>query len=545
MKRFFSLFLAVMMIASIVAMLPVFTVSAEDAEPQTVTPIATADEFVNIFSDKTVEGGYYKLTANIDLTASDYTSGTFSGGTLDGGDKTLTIDTTLFTSLSSAVKNLTLEGSITLCANSQGALAYYAYSGASFDKVTSNVAITYDGAVALAQVGSDANIAVGGFVGTIDAENDRFDITNCKVNGDVTIASPETETYIGGIFGCCINTNGLTVDSCAVTEDCVITVTSSKAVNLGGIAGKIGASTTENTLIQNCFVAAEINHNNQTRSAKRNGGIVGYYAVNTASTSLIDRCVFTGQISLPGWLTGTNLGGFVGNMTGKGTVLISDSVMAGTLSGSANNQGVCVGYADTNYPFTNCISLTNDTFKFNGGNQTGILTNCYGGTAGVAIETIGEAFILGSATYQKYNFGYLDDTTKALVSTNDALKPTDGETFGGYLSLRDRGENHDMRILLATDVEAFTFKSATVSLTFKLGETVVKTLTLTLGGTDNEFVAYKTAVAAGERYFAEEGYELLGVVITDIPDGAWDTLLVTVIDDASNELYSGGVSYTG
>ena len=80
MKRFLSLFLAVMMIASIVTMIPVFTVMVEEAEPETVTSIATADEFIEAFSGKTVDGGYYKLTADIDLTEGEYVSGVFAGG---------------------------------------------------------------------------------------------------------------------------------------------------------------------------------------------------------------------------------------------------------------------------------------------------------------------------------------------------------------------------------------------------------------------------------------------------------------------------------
>jgi len=155
-----------------------------------------------------------------------------------------------------------------------------------------------------------------------------------------------------------------------------------------------------------------------------------------------------------------------------------------------------------------------------------------------------EAFTLGGVTYQRYNFGYLNNTTKMLVSTTEALKPADGELFGGYLSLKDRDEEHDMRVIFVTDVEAFEFESATVSIVFKLGDTVAKTLQFTLGGAENDFVAYKTAVAAGERYFAEEGYELLGVVITDIPDGAWDTLSVEITENATADpLFTGSAAY--
>lgn len=546
MKRLLSLVLAIMMIASIAAMIPVFTLFAEEAEPETVTEIDTAEEFIATFSGKTVDGGYYKLTESIDLTESEYVSGVFTGATLDGNGETLTIDTTLFTELSGTVKNLTLEGSIVIDANIQGAIANLAYNGTSLDNVTSNADLVYNANVELKQLDdSNANLSIGGLVGTIDAGNQKFNITNCTINGEITITSPTTETNIGGIFGHCRNTNGLTVENCTVTRSSNITVTSSLVVNLGGIAGKIGTSAAdENTLISNCSVSATIKHiKNQTRNAKRNGGLVGLYAVTQASTSLIDRCVFDGEIILDTcWSTGTNLGGIVSNMTGKGTVLISNTVMAGTLTGSATNTGVCIAYADTKYPFTNCISLTDDTHKFNGGSQTGTLTNCYGGANGEAIEAIGEAFTLGGETYQKYNFGYLNDTTKMLVSTSEALKPADNEAFGGYLSLRDKGASHDMRILFVTDVEALDIETATVTITFTLGGEIAKTLTLNLGGEDNDFTAYKTAVAAGERYFAEADYEILGVVITDIPDGEWDTLSVNVVSNESS-LYSGATTY--
>ena len=127
----------------------------------------------------------------------------------------------------------------------------------------------------------------------------------------------------------------------------------------------------------------------------------------------------------------------------------------------------------------------------------------------------------------------------------EPLAPTGDDLFTGYLSMRDQGSAHDMRILFATYLEKLDFSSASVTIEFEKSGATVNTFALQLGGKENDFTAYQTVVAAGERFFADDGCVLFGVIITDIPDGAWDSLTVTITDNASPEapLYQGTVNH--
>lgn len=117
-----------------------------------------------------------------------------------------------------------------------------------------------------------------------------------------------------------------------------------------------------------------------------------------------------------------------------------------------------------------------------------------------------------------------------------ASKDGEGNVVAGY---------SDLRVVLVGNLEALaTVGSATVTLTFELDGVVVKTLTKQLGGADNDYIFYKSITADGEVYTAADGSAIFGNIITDIPDGAYDALSLTVVDNAdpSNILYSGSTN---
>ena len=141
--------------------------------------------------------------------------------------------------------------------------------------------------------------------------------------------------------------------------------------------------------------------------------------------------------------------------------------------------------------------------------------------------------MLGEVSYQRYDFGYLNADDNTFVSTG----LTTEEVFAGYLSLRDNGEYHDAKIVLLANETLMDFASATVTIAFD-----EKVFTFTLGGANNEFEMFRAGIAGGEPYFAGEGCALFGAVVTDIPDGAWETLTVT-ITVGEEALFTGSTTY--
>ena len=66
------------------------------------------------------------------------------------------------------------------------------------------------------------------------------------------------------------------------------------------------------------------------------------------------------------------------------------------------------------------------------------------------------------------------------------------------------------------------------------------------GGNEGTFILYQAVLAAGESFFAAEGYAYFGLVMVDIPDGAWDSVTVTVTNAANDEVICTGTqTYAG
>ena len=127
------------------------------------------------------------------------------------------------------------------------------------------------------------------------------------------------------------------------------------------------------------------------------------------------------------------------------------------------------------------------------------------------------------------------DSISAYLQTR-AAKDGEGNVVAGY---------SDLRVILVGNLETLaTVSSATVTLTFELDGEVVKTLTRQLGGAENDYTFYKSITADGEVYDAADGAAIFGNIITDIPDGAYHDVTLTVVDNAdpSNILYSGSTN---
>ena len=196
---------------------------------------------------------YFKLTADIDLSAENWTPICSSAPTgwvtptnansfnanFDGNGKTITFsgdytgDTWakgLFSAIGGYVHDLTLRGTLNTEMGVIGSLAAYANAGAKIENITSYVNITA------------GNNQVGGIIGYIATNN--VTITNCKNYGTVT-----ARELVGGIVGG--SWTNVTYNNCE--NHGAITATT---INVGGIVGEKYASATLNNCINTGVVKA-------------------------------------------------------------------------------------------------------------------------------------------------------------------------------------------------------------------------------------------------------------------------------------------------
>ena len=157
------------------------------------------------------------------------------------------------------------------------------------------------------------------------------------------------------------------------------------------------------------------------------------------------------------------------------------------------------------------------------------------------------------AKVSDYNHKYLQLAEMEAWYTDASTELTAGDPITAYLQTRAAKDGEgivvagysDLRVVLVGDLAALDLVgSATVTLTFSLGGDVVKTLTRQLGGADNDYTFYKSITAGSDVYTAAEGAAIFGNIITDIPDGAYDALSLTVVDNAdpANILYTGSTN---
>lgn len=186
-------------------------------------------------------GEYFLMTEDIMLPSDFIPIGSSSSGTggynygfkgiFDGGGHTLTLDgwTQSYTYVapfsyiqsSAAIRNLTVEGSITTSggANGTGGIVGYSYgTGTRIENCVSNVTITSTKAA------STSNY-IGGIVGQTSGV-----VTNCVNNGNVTAVGG----YVAGIAGKATKA----VTYCLNTGNITVTGSGSTAVRVAGIAGQ-------------------------------------------------------------------------------------------------------------------------------------------------------------------------------------------------------------------------------------------------------------------------------------------------------------------
>ena len=426
------------------------------------------------------------LKADITLTHDmTYINKTYSG-TFDGENHTLSgINKAIFNTLSGEFKNVTLEGTIEAGRASQSPIALSG-AGAVVTNVHSKVNLVVE---------STAGDNYSGFIAYTSSHN-KFE--NCTYSG--TIIGKSTKGHFGGFTGY-TNTGsadpGFEAINCVFDGTIVLEGSSANDVMVGGILA-YNRDNNGHEVFTNCYSSGTITVPSEYTSAYV-GGIVGYLRTTSGGYARITGCIFDGEINAA-----------------------TAGVIAGTLT------SVCT--------INDCVGFTTDfPVSANGGT----ITNSY---AGEDAKPVGNAIKIGEVTYQKYGFGYFNETTKQIVSDAQELSATVDDSIKGYIQIRDNGDMHDVRVIFVINAETVVAKGTVVTITFtKDGETV-KTFTATLGGEDGDFEVFRAGIAAGTPFFAAENCEMFGAVVTGIPDGEWDTVTATIVSEET-ELFNKGTNY--
>ncbi|MBU5451005.1 hypothetical protein [Acetivibrio sp. MSJd-27] len=268
MKRFFSLFIAMLLLLS-GALIPA---SAEDT-----TSIFTGDEFVSLI--KANPNGSFVLENNITLPT-NYAQIESFGGTLDGNNKTITVTMNgsgIFGKLSGSadVHDLTIAGTI----NGGSAQNVGALAGTTVDCTDGKVTNVTNTATVK---GSGSNF--GGIFGTLAGSITATYLIN---TGDVTT----TSYYVGGIAGYQSGQNTVILQYAANMGN--ITAGNSTAGGIVGwsygniylcyntgkvqatndfVGGILGIGLTDGAIISKCYNAGEII---SSKGAANAGGILG------------------------------------------------------------------------------------------------------------------------------------------------------------------------------------------------------------------------------------------------------------------------------
>ena len=428
-------------------------------------------------------------------------------GTFDGKGHTLSgLNYTIFNALDGTVKNIVLKGDIDYTGISDNNRARKA-STIAFE----GTAMTVENVVSYVNITSKAkDLNAGGIIGYASG--------SCTFNR-VTYAGNYTMEWTGSGGG------------------------------LGAIFGWGNAGGSGTTTLTDCSFTGTITVTGDAPDGTLRVGAVAGFGGN--GTYNLTRCTNTGtvnyEITDETTLNDIYAGGIIGRLENGFTM--TDCVVVGTSTkDNKENYGAFIGYCDTKgNTVKHCVTFITETATFDNGVISNYVGNgekahsyvdCYDK---LMAEAIGEPITIGGVAYQEYNFGYLNAETKAMkvfkYSQGTITKVDDTNyTIGSYdlsafvsARLTDVAGYNDLRFIIAADLKGLDgYQSLELSIVFKKGDSEVFTVTRDLA---TELYAYESAIAAGNTYTAAEGSVLFGMVITDVPTGAWDTVTVSLYDE--------------
>ncbi|MBQ4150528.1 MAG: hypothetical protein IJC81_01830, partial [Clostridia bacterium] len=335
--------------------LPAVSLAAEASEE--VIEIGTAADLAALMGkEETIEGNY-KLTADIYLTediaqapigisAASHFTGTFDGDnhTIYGINLSGTNYVGLFGYIRDAeIKNLTIEGNVTVSGKESGCLVGYAHQNITISNCVNNCDFTSTG----------TGDSFGGIIGLLrNTYTNNALIENCVNNGDIN-----GYRNVGGIIGYnnAHGTGNVTIKGCKNTG--VITATCTNASsNIGGILGVSNSAV-------GTFNMTECLNEGAVSGYFHIGGMIGLLTgsdVNAATKNFnVTLCKNTGAITATR-NSYSHVGGIIGQVNNVGNV--SDCLNTGAVSAKNVYVGGIFGGSDSSVAkylgAANCLNKT-------------------------------------------------------------------------------------------------------------------------------------------------------------------------------------------
>ena len=404
----------------------------------------------------------------------------------------------------------------------------------------------------------NVSASAGGVAGLVALRQDgsastasSFTIKNCANYGTISNMGNDNQAVTAaGII--------------AVSKDMPCSIRVENSANFGDVTGSKGGAggimtsrMNGNTKQCNVTIIGCVNTGNVTAFDWRTGGIVGVPSEHAASTLEVRYCYNTGTITNKG--SGGKAAGIVGEMNQSGsrendaTRIVTNCYNVGTIVHTAGSKTFSIAHAENSGNNSYFVSYNNFYTSEADAANGNMLTEVEGKTntkvetsellaklTEVAIEESAVQFV--ADTYGIYgNTPVLSwqivDSTKGDAFSEGSLEGNTVSTTGitGYVSSRQgmAEGTSDLRFILAVDLEAakgYEYIDVTVEFCDAFG--IVKSFTLTF----EELSFYLTANAAGETYTAADGDALFGVVITDVPNGAWSYAVLSVAVSAESTM---------
>ncbi len=210
------------------------------------------------------------------------------------------------------------------------------------------------------------------------------------------------------------------------------------------------------------------------------------------------------------------------------------SWMARGHNGSYGTFGIYVNGLEE----TNCVKHGVSTYNASG---TEMLTLDIGSVELNAGDN--EVYFVSEKTSEGYNNVFVSYALTA--SKGEIIEPV--YNTAGYISKRTNETDstaHDLRVVLVSNLEALaSYDEVTVKVTFnKEGAQVASTEGVIGGSSERDYSLYSSVTAAGKAYKTSDGNAIYGVIITAIPEGAWDEIVVEVIGDGTTVISKGGLT---
>lgn len=269
---------------------------------KTISSVAELKAFA-VSAASATAGDVYTLESDLTITSADFVCIESFAGEFDGKNHVITYDVTadarfvsLFQTVTGTVRNLKTAGSLKTIYS--GAEEYFVAAVASYvdggtvENCTNNATITSASTIGTANKYGYAGGVVGQF------KSDGATVRNCVNNGKVVFNSPSC-AIVGGVAAYGVTSAAapsLTLDNCVNAGDIVMDHSGGNWDYIGGIVGKMGASSNPFTMyyIRNCKSSGNISIEKAPKT--RGGGVLG--SGGFANDYEISGCEFSGKIEI-------------------------------------------------------------------------------------------------------------------------------------------------------------------------------------------------------------------------------------------------------